>query len=411
MPLRLMLLGDRIIGGTSAYSKVGYETSKELTRIGCKIAHIPMSRANRMGKQVYENVLIYPSGDNPFGEDVAVRHYLDFKADMLITIKEPWVFEHIHKIAINFVPMAIVDHSPVSAMITSRLHTAFKVIAISHHAQGQLKNNNIESTYIPHGVRTDIYRPLEHKKECRKMFFLDPDEFVVGIVAMNRTRKMIPRMLQGYKRFLELNPDVKSHLMLWTNVEPQVFEESPKEIADLGAYLLPEIMELGLGEAVKWPDREIIQQGLPEWAGEDYRGGWDMVKLFNCFDVLLLCSGGEGFGLPLIEAQSVGCPVITTDYAAGPEQVGVGLTVPYDGYVILNSPGTRYALADIDKMAEAISKIMNANHEKLAKGARQFAMKYDWKVIVERYWKPFLEECEEELYPLVTSSGTKPWGL
>jgi len=368
-----------------------------------------MNRANRMGKQVFEDVLVYPSGDQPFGEDVAIRHYLDFNADMLITIKEPWCFFHIHKMAVNLVPMAIIDHSPVSQMITTRLQTAFKVIAISHHAQRELKNNNIESTYIPHGVNTSVYRDLNRKAECRKMFFLDPDEFIVGIVAMNRSRKLISRMLQGYKRFLELNPDVKSRLMLWTNIEPVKFDEAPAGVADVGVYLLPEIMRLGLGNAVQWTDKEVIRQGIPEWAGEDYISGWDMVKLYNCFDVLLLCSGGEGFGLPLIEAQAVGCPVITTDYAAAPEQVGVGLTVPWNDYVILNTPGTRYALADIDKMADALTKIMNANREKLAKRARIFAQSYDWKVILDRYWKPFLEECERDLYPKLDRGGISSW--
>jgi glycosyltransferase involved in cell wall biosynthesis len=77
--------------------------------------------------------------------------------------------------------------------------------------------------------------------------------------------------------------------------------------------------------------------------------------------------------------------------------------------VILNSPGTRYALADIDKTAEALTKIMNADREKLAKKARTFAQRYDWNVVMERYWKPFLEEAALELKPLVTSTGVKAW--
>ena len=89
--MKLMFLGDKILGGTSAYSKVGDETCKRLAQLGHKVAHIPMGFANRMGIQVtQEGVQIYPSGANAFGEDVAVEHYLNFKADMLISIKEPW---------------------------------------------------------------------------------------------------------------------------------------------------------------------------------------------------------------------------------------------------------------------------------------------------------------------------------
>jgi len=408
--MKLMFLGDKILGGTSAYSKIGDETCKRLARLGHKVAHIPMGFANRMGTQLtQEGVQIYPSGGNAFGEDVAIEDYLNFKADMLITIKEPWVFNHIPYQPINFVPMAIIDHSPVSTEITSRLNTAFKVIAISRFGQMELKRAEIDSYYIPHGCDTEKYQPYpEKKKEYRKLWYLDQDAYTIGIVAMNRSRKLISRMLRGYKRFREMNPDVKSQLLLWTDIMPFDMPEEPQMgVADVGVNLLPEILQLGLNEHVIWPHRDLIKHGLPEWTGED--GKWDMVKLYNCFDVLLHCTGGEGFALPLIEAQAVGCPVITTDYAAAPEQVSAGLVVPYSDYVILNTPGTRYALADIDKMAEALTKIYNADRKKLAKKARAFSERYSWDRIIDVYWKPFLEKCEEELRPLITKEGKTSW--
>jgi glycosyltransferase involved in cell wall biosynthesis len=377
--------------------------------MGHSVAHIPIGRANRMGKQVYQGVLVYPSGNDHLAEDVAVDHYVDFKADMLLVLKEPYLFDSIWRMAINYVPIVPIDHSPVTPLITSRLHTAFRVIAISRFGQRELRREGIESTYIPHGVRTDLYRPLEDRAACRKAFYLDPEEFIVGIVAMNRARKMIPRMLRGYKRFRELNPDVKSHLMLWCNVNPSRYpEELAQGVADVGASLLPEIMALGLGEAVRWPKWEEVDRigGIPEW---NPTGGWSMVSLYNSFSVLLLCSGGEGFGLPLIEAQSTGCPVVTTDYAAGPELVGAGLTVPWSDYVVYNTAGTRTVLADVDKMAEALTKIMNADREKLARRARAFAERFSWENILSGYWKPFLEECEAELRPLVTREGLRHW--
>jgi len=407
--LRIMVLGDKMIGGISAYTKIAFETCTRLVKMGHQVAHIPMAMANRMGRQVYYGVLLYPSGRHPWCEDVAVQHYADFKSDLLVTLKEPWVFNDIYRTAINFVPYAIIDHSPVSAAITSRLHTAYRVLAPTRFAQMELRNAGIENvTYIPHGVNTEVYKPLENRAECRKLFFLPEDEFIVGVVAMNRARKMIPRMLRGYRRFLELNPDVKSHLMLWCNVMPQTMpDETAVGVADVGVDLVPEILRLGLGEAVRWPSWAEIEQmgGLPE----QNPGGWDMVKLYNCFDVLLLCSGGEAAGMPLLEAQACGVPVVTTDYAGGAEHVGAGLTVPYSDYVIINTPGSRYALADVDQMAEALTKIMNADRGRLGVKARRFAERYSWENIMERYWRPFLEETERELKPLITKDGLKTW--
>lgn len=414
MTLRLLWLSDKMIGGYSAYSKITYECCTRLTKLGHDVAHIPMGRANRMGKSTFQGVLIYPSGDDPRGEDVAVSHYVDWKADMLITLKEPWNFRTIHREAVNFTPYAIIDHSPVSPSITSRLHTAFKVIVPSKFAQNELKRNDIDSVYLPHGIRTDIYRPLEgHKADCKKMWYLDPDDFTVLIIAMNRCRKQIPRMLRGYKRFLDLNPDVKSHMLLWTDLEPlriETFEGAiGLGVSDVGIHLMPEIIELGLGEDIIWPEKRLVRQGIPEWTGNDYVGGWDMVKLYNAADAVFLCSGGEAAGLPYIEGAACGVTPIGTDYAGAPEYIGPGFKVKWDDYVILNTPGTRYALASIDGMAEALTKVMNANSMKLMSRMRRHAENYGWDKIVVEYFKPFLEECETELKPLITQKGVKAW--
>ena len=403
------MLSDRLRGGNSAYSKVTYETCTRLAKIGHKVAHIPMGFANKMGKTICEDVVVYNSGQNAFGEDVAVPDYADFNADLLITLKEPWCFSYLPHVAINWVPFAIIDHSPVSETITSKLETAFKVISPSRHAQFELMQKKIESSYIPHGVSTNIFKPLD-KAKCRKLWHLDPDEFVVLIVAANRARKMIPRQLQGYKLFLEKNPGIKSHLMIWTNVYPNNYPESDNlGVADVGVSLLPEIMRLGLGEAVRWVDPKTYDAGIPDWAGDNYENGWDMTKLYNTADVVLNCTGGEGVSLSLLEGQACGVPVITTNYAGAPEHVGSGYTVPWHDYVIMNTPGTKYALADLESMAEALTKVYNGNRVKMAERARTFALRYDWDRIIESNWKPFLSSCEEELFPLITKEGTKTW--
>merc|ERR1719373_213470 len=41
----------------------------------------------------------------------------------------------------------------------------------------------------------------------------------------------------------------------------------------------------------------------------------DVPKLYKAMDCLVLPSRGEGFGLPILEAMSVGTPVITTGWS------------------------------------------------------------------------------------------------
>lgn len=410
------MLSDRMLGGYSAYSNITYELCTRFAELGHSVAHIPMGVANLMGRQIFQKVLIYESGNDPFGEDVALSHYLDFKGDILITNKEVWNFQHIYRMAINWAPICPIDHSPVSSQITARLATAFRVIAQSRHGESELRQKNVDCVYIPLGVRTDVFKPLP-KAECKKAFYMEPDDFVVGVVAMNRSRKMIPHMLRGYKRFLEWNPDVKNaHLFLWTCILPR---RPPADVsmgvADVGVHLLPEIFELGLGTPpndVRWIEPNTWEKleragGLPIL---DPKGQWDMVRLYNSFDVLLGATGGEGAGLPYLESAACGVPSIYTNYAAAPEYAGsCGLPVNPSDYVILNTPGTRYMIPDVDEMAEALTKLYNADREQLAKRARIHAEKYDWRKIIRDYWVPFLMECEEELYPKITEAGVSSW--
>ena len=408
----ILFASDRMLGGSSAYSKISYETCVRLVKEGYTVSHLPMGMANKMGRQLYEGVVILQSGNDPFGEDVAVSEYLQQKADLLIVNKETWNLRTIPKWGINFVPICPIDHSPVSSFITSKLEYAFKVISISRHGQQELQRKGIKSTYIPNGCRTDLFKPMD-KALCKKAFYFEPDDFIIGLVARNQSRKMIPRQLRIYKRFLEMNPNIKCHLMIWTNVAPyRSPEDTVTSVADVGVHLLPELYELGLGNPpndVRWTKWEEVDKigGLPDYSPS---GAWDMTKLFNSFDVLLGCSGGEGAGIIYLEAAACGVSSVYTDYAAAPEYAGsAGLPVKASDYVILNTPGTRYALADIDMAAEALTKIYYADREKLAKRNRIHAEKYSWDRVISQYWKPFLEECKDELYPLAKNGGWTTW--
>jgi glycosyltransferase involved in cell wall biosynthesis len=555
-----------------------------LAALGHKMAHIPMGFSNQMGRQVYKDVLVYNSDESsPFGEGVAEDCYIDFKADMLITNKEPWVFQHIHTRAMNFVPMSIIDHAPVSSQITSRLTYAYKVIAISKFGQRELKKKGIESVHIPlgcldgntliyvrnkavlgekqgkscdstikgvweipllgklvkistcnrslkitqdndvlssrgwvpagnlvvgdaiavvddidtdlytpvsikqyvddsakeldrrrantdekvsrgsrsidnrgknnihrnqklkyeevcgvelclpeggdlnvydlmtetenfvangvvvHNCRTDIYKPLP-KAECKKAWALKPDDFVVGVVCMNRARKMIPQMLRGYKRFIEQNPDIKTKMLLWTNVLPsRPPADVSQGVADVGVHLLPEICDLGLGDYINWIKWDDVEKmgGIPDF---DPAGRWDMARLYNSFDVNLLCSGGEGAGLTYLEAAACGVPSVYTNYAAAPEYAGPsGIPVNAENYVIINTPGTRYYLADVDGIADGLRRIYDADRAKLALRCRAFAEKMSWENVIRDYWAPFLRDAEQDLYPRITKEGTSSW--
>jgi glycosyltransferase involved in cell wall biosynthesis len=77
---------------------------------------------------------------------------------------------------------------------------------------------------------------------------------------------------------------------------------------------------------------EIARRGIRHEAHADL-GREALLDLYRGADVLLFPSTYEGFGMPIVEAQAVGRPVITSNIASMPEAAGEGgacLVDPFD---------------------------------------------------------------------------------
>lgn len=105
----------------------------------------------------------------------------------------------------------------------------------------------------------------------------------------------------------------------------------------------------------------------------------ELVHLYNSAEIYLYPSLYEGFGLPILEAQACGCPVITSNITSMPEVAGRGalLINPYNA----------------DEIANAIRKIMT--NKKFKKNLVQEGFKnvknFSWKKCA----KGVLEVCNE----------------
>ena len=90
---------------------------------------------------------------------------------------------------------------------------------------------------------------------------------------------------------------------------------------------------------------------------------------------LFLVSLFEGFGLPIIEAQKCGCPVVTSQISSMPEASG--------GAALLVDPGS------VDSISSAM-EIISENtdrREKLIKAGYENAAKYNWETTAANFWR------------------------
>lgn len=388
--MRLMLLTDPIIDPThpTAYSKVGFNLA---SRCNSLVAHTPMSMAFNMGITEWKlnngkKILLYPSGQTPFAEDRILQNSLHFNADMVLAVKDMWAFNAMLSMPLEVAYYAAIDHSPASPYMVNKLATAFQIIVPSYFAQKELDRSGIPSTYIPHGFNPEYYKPLEDRAINRQFFHIGADEFVVGFVGKNQTRKMIPRFLQGFKYAKDMYPDVSMRAFIWTDVNDEI-------------PLIPIMRELGLEQDVYWAEHALYAQGIPES---------EMGKLYNCFDVTAGVAG-EGFWLPGLESQACGVPCICANYGASPEIVKSGYTVDVKDHTYNNVIGVRQPLIDLGDFALKVGKILNGDPEKFRKQAVEGVKDFTWDKIVAEKFQPWLDKCELLLKPKLTKKGISSW--
>ncbi len=177
-----------------------------------------------------------------------------------------------------------------------------------------------------------------------------PRQFILFIGVLE-PRKNIPGLVRAFSRF--------------------------KEGTNLSHKLV-----IGGGRSYGWKNKEIFQViedlGMDkEIIFTDFILEADLPALYNLADLFVLPSFYEGFGLPILEAQACGCPVITSNISSMPEVGGdAALFVDPD---------------DIKELAEAMRRILTDDKlkaEMIKKGFENLK-RFSWEKAARETLKVF----------------------
>lgn len=197
----------------------------------------------------------------------------------------------------------------LSYMQRYQLKAATKIIAVSQATKDDLvervgiKPCKVEVVY--EGLDQKLFKPVQDDLLINSLlhYNLQPKTYYL-FVGTVQPRKNLARLIKAFAKFSSKENAKNTHLVIagskgWLSDE---------------IYQLPK--KLGIAEQVKFLGY------VPEK---------DLPALYSGAIVLVFPSLFEGFGLPILEAQACGCPVITSNTSSMPEVAGKGaiLVNPY----------------------------------------------------------------------------------
>ena len=186
--------------------------------------------------------------------------------------------------------------------------------------------------------------------------------------GVSPNRKAFGENILAFSMFAQMHDDVV--LYLHTDAS-----------GSLGGIKLQElILSCGIKEhQYAFVDPYVLRNGISQET---------LATIYTAMDVLLATSYGEGFGIPTIEAQACGTPVIVSEFAASTELMGDGWLV--EGQPLWDAPqsswfNTPRVPGIVDALEQAYQRGQGTSEK-----AVEFASGYNADYVFNKYWKPAL---------------------
>jgi glycosyltransferase involved in cell wall biosynthesis len=328
---KILLLSDdlRMASGIANMSKqlvLGTVHKYDWVQLGAAIKHPEAGKIFDLNEDVRKqtgvedaNVKIYPF--DGYGNPDVIRQLLMMeKPDAILHFTDPrywiWLYEIEHEIR-QSVPLFfyhIWDDLPDPKYNRDYYESCDWIGCISKQTYGITKRvwswdkekhwtkpEDWQVSYVPHGIRSDIYKPVEVPKDFKERIFGDKEyEFVLYWTNRNIRRKQPIDVMLAFNTFREALPEEKRDKVVLV-MKTRPVEEHGTDLIKTAEHLMPDANIIFVDEKLK--EEEL-----------NY--------LYNLADVTIMLSSNEGFGLGTAESVMAGTPIITTVTGGLQDQCG-----------------------------------------------------------------------------------------
>lgn len=357
------------------FSGYGVQTAiwtKQLQKLGHDVT-ISTYWGIQGGATRWNDMTVLPGFGNAYCTPSLHQHAKMTNPDLIITLGDVWVMDPgllrdlpvAHWLPSDCRPMSLADRNVVE-------QSGAQLIAMSRFGFQNFRSAGFSPVYVPHGIDTTVFRPLNRKKELRESCGLSEDQFIIGINQANNDaiRKGLPEQMLAFAKFAKHHPD--AILTLHSGVHQDGGQDLEAVAENLGI-----LDQVRVVDQYRYTSGMISPQDLNEW--------------YNVIDVLSQAVYAEGFGLPVVEAQAAGTPVITTDASSLAELNPHGLQV--GGQPFWNGVHKGWWIhPDVSGIVNAYELAYERRHDTDVDQLRKFGCEFDYNRVSEEFMEPAVEE-------------------
>ncbi len=376
--LRILWYSNAPFTGTG-YGVQTADTCQRLKEAGHEVA-IACNYGLAGSTSTWNGLKLYPQGNGVYSDDVLAAHYMDWAngsnlSPLAITLFDVWP---LNPVFLSKIPRILswcpIDHLPIPPAVASFLALEnVTPLAMSKFGHDLMLKAGLDAHYAPHGV-APAFTPKTSVNGLsgRDFMQVDDDAFVVMMNAANKgavpCRKAFGENLLAFSIFAADKPDAVLYM----------HTENRGSSGGINLESLCQAVSLKPHQ-VRFVDQYAYRVGIPQEV---------LATLYSSADVLLSASMGEGFGVPVIEAQACGTPVIVSNFTAQPELVG-------DGWIVDSQPWWNplqeawFCTPSVKDIVHALNEAYERRTKHSAK-AVEFASQYSAERVFKEYWKPIL---------------------
>jgi glycosyltransferase involved in cell wall biosynthesis len=366
---------------------------------------------NSNTQQPYGHPAHWPDSSKQDFQDSAFYQVVEdmFRPHVIIGMGDYWMLDYIYKMPnrckFKFIHEVPIDGEPIPAHWVRDMKQADALISMSQFGKRVIRDQDkhCDVEVIPRGIEPSVFFPIKAPKDqIRKEAMSSAlGRFVVGVFDRFQDRKQIGRAIEAFAKFIADGKHPGCDLYLHMDINDP-FSTAQKKTLD-GEWGL--VARYGIRDRVIINHQLTVERGVPER---------DMNLLYNCCDVKLSTTQGEGWGLTTAEAMACGIPNVATNYSTMPELLGEGgrrgLLTDVQAYVT-GMYNIERALVDTTHAARLLDTLYRSPtlREQIGEEGRAFISQFKWDTIIKRWEKLIDDVVAPKKYNLISMNALEPF--